>query len=1217
MMRSANAFSAGVFAGAIFCSAALLCGSASMAQSYATPRITANIDDTRLTALKGNVPRLARAEYDQGEADSSTQLTNMRLVLSRSSEQQAALDAYLAALQDKSSSNYHKWLTPAQFGKLYGPADSDVAAVVAWLESHGLKLEAVSAGSTNISFSGTISQVEGAFHTSIHSFQANGRQFYSNTTDPRIPTALTTVVKGVAHLNTIQPKPQFVPGKMGKFDPETGRLQPVTDSTAKVRPEFTYEDSYGYQNLYVVPADAATIYNTPNSFNLNNSSSTSYTGAGVTIGIAGASAIQTKYVTAYRSLFLGGDTTAPTVTNVDGVGTVSDYDTEAYLDTEISGGMAPGATIHFYTSSDLYSAIDRALSDNTVDILSLSFGGCEQDMSTSDNQQINSWWEEAAGLGIAVTVSTGDSGSAGCDYTTDSNGNTVTEATGGLQVNGLASTPYNIAVGGTDYYVLLDNFSTYATQATATSSTAGSSSTYYRTAKSYIPESTWNNSTYSDTTISANVPWTAYSSYSSYANIVAGSGGKSNCSTNTTTYSGSNTNVGNCTSGYSKPSWQTGTGVPSDGARDIPDISLLAANGWDGATWLVCYPWTSKGTTYQGCTKYSDGSFPFGGVGGTSASTPAFAGILALVEQKTGDRLGQAAQTLYELYNGSHASAIFHDVTVGNISVPCTSGTTNCKLNSAGYYFESGYDTTTGYDLATGLGSVDATALVTYWGAAGGSATATVTITSPSPNPVTTTESLSVLVTVTGSSSAETTPTGTVTLSGGGYTSSAETLVSGSYTFTVPAGSLTTGADTLTVTYSGDSTYAATTSKASIQVNGLVPSVKVTPSATSIYSNTAMTVTVAVTGSGATPSGTVTLAGGGYTSTGTLTSGSYTFTIPASTFTSTENVTLTATYSGDSVYASGYTGSASVAVTYFVLSTPTVTVTPASSTLSSNQSLSVVVAVTGSSSQETYPSGTVSLVATVSGSSISPYGMVGVTLVNGSYTFTIPANSFTSTETVTLTATYYGDAEYSQNTGTASVTVTASAFTLSATSPSASIAVGGSTTSTITVTPASGYEGTVTLSCALTNYPAGATYLPSCLFGSSSTTTVALSSSTTSEQATATITTTAATTSALATPKLPGKSRGIFGAAGGALLAFVVFLGIPARRRGWRSMLGVLVLLAALGSLSACCGGSSSSNNNTGTRGTTAGTYTFTVTGTGNDASATTKTANFTVTVNY
>jgi hypothetical protein len=1073
---------------------ALLCSTASMAQNQvAAARITTDVDESSLTTLKGNVPHLARAEYDQGEASPSTQLTHVRLVLSRSSEQQAALDKYLAELQDKSSPNYHKWLTPEQFGMLYGPADSDVAAIVAWLESHGLKLETVSTGRTNIAFSGTVSQVEGAFHASIHSFAANGQQFYSNTTDPKIPSALATVVKGVAHLNTIKPKPQYIPGKMGKYDPSTGRMQPVTSSTSGARPNFTYEDQYGYQNLYTVPGDAATIYDTPNStLNLNySSSSTNYTGSGVTIGIGGDSAIQTQYVTAYRSLFLG-NSTAPTITNVDGVGDVSGDDTEAYLDTEISGGLAPGATIHLYISSDLNSAIEKAISDNTVDIFSLSFGECELGLSTSDNAQINGWWEQAASQGIAVTVSTGDSGSAGCD-----DPNSVTVATTGLQVSGFASTPYNIAVGGTDYYPLLNSFSTYVTPATSKSSTTGSSSTYYRTALSYIPESAWNDSTEYDTTISADVPWTG--SYSSDANIWAGSGGASNCSTNTSVdkANGTVTN-GTCTSGYSKPAWQRGTGVPADGVRDQPDVSLLAADGFQyGALWLMCEPYTYQGANYQECIKQSDSSWYFGGVGGTSAAAPAFAGILALVQQKTGSRLGQAAANLYDLYNGTHSSSIFHDVTVGNIAVSCTSGTANCSKNSAGYYFESGYNTATGYDLATGLGSVDVAQLLTYWGTATGSATTTVNIT-PSSTTVTSTQSLTVTVSVTGSSG---TPTGTVTLSGGGYTSAVATLSSGSYTFTIPANSLSGGTVTLTVSYSGDSVYAANTGSATVTVargsftlsatnlsftagatSGNASTVTV--SAVNGYTGT-VTLTAAVTSS---PSGAV--------STPTLTISNSPVTLSSTTTTGTGTVTVSTTAAtalnrpGDHFKGTGWFtaagGTAIAALLFFFLplpsrrwrqmlsavllavavsfavvgcgggggggggttttkTTPTVTVTPAKATISVTDTLLVAVSVASTGST---PTGSVTLTG-------GGYTSTAQSLSGGATSILIPVNSL-ATGTDTLTVTYGGDTNFNSASGSATVTVnkavtTTGAYTVTVTGTGNDAATTTATT-TFTVT---------------------------------------------------------------------------------------------------------------------------------------------------------------------
>jgi subtilase family serine protease len=528
---------------------ALLCSAALPAQNYSVaPRITTDVNELSLATLKGNVPRLARAEFDQGEAEPSTPLTHIRLVLSRSAEQQAALDSYLAQLQDKSSPNYHKWLTPEQFGQLYGPADSDIAALVAWLESHGLQVDPISPGRTNIAFNGTVSQVEEAFHTSIHSFQAGDRQFTSNTTDPQIPSALAAVVKGVAHLNTIPPRSHSVQGSPGRINADTKRLEPA--NTADVVESRAYLTTSNPSTLWIVPADAATIYDTPNTFNANFSgtacgSSSGCTGAGVKIGIGGEATISTSIVQTYRSTFLGSSyAVAPTIiTTGTGLKTDTGDADEAYIDTELSGGLAPGASIYYYPSADLLSGIDTAITANVVDIFSLSWGACEADMGSSGNALFNGYWEQAAAYGIAVTVSSGDTGSASCDA--DRSG-TLRTAIDGLSVSGYASTPYNIAVGGTDFYALESSFSSYV------STSGGSSSTYYRTvlpsgpSSGYIPESVWNDSTQIDTLpISGNVPYTGSS-----ANIVAGSGGVSSCATGS----------GATCAGYPRPSWQTGSG---------------------------------------------------------------------------------------------------------------------------------------------------------------------------------------------------------------------------------------------------------------------------------------------------------------------------------------------------------------------------------------------------------------------------------------------------------------------------------------------------------------------------------------------------------------------------------------------------------------------------------------------------------------------------------
>ena len=471
-------------------------------------------------------------------------------------------------------------------------------------------------------------------------------------------------------------------------------------------------------------------------------------------------------------------------------------------------------------------------------------------------------------------------------------------------------------------------------------------------------------------------------------------------------------------------------------------------------------------------------------------------------------------------------------------------------------------------------------------------ATPTLTVT-PSANTVTVAQALTVTVAV-GGGSGNATPTGSVQLSGGGFTSATATLSSGSATFIIPANSLSVGTDTLTVSYSGDSVYAASSGTASEKVTSLlVPTVKATAALASIDTADTLSVTATVTGPGATPTGTVKLSGGGYTSASqTLSGGSVTFTIPANSLTVGAD-TLTVSYSGDTNYTTG-SGTASVTVTPAPL-TPTVTVTPATATVDSGSTLSVTAAVTGSG---VTPTGSVTL-------SGGGYTSASQTLSSGSATFAIPANSL-SAGTDTLTVTYSGDSVYAAGSGTAAVTVTQSVFTLAASTPAA-VSPGTVATSTLTVSSSTGYAGSVSLACTLTSSPTGATDLPTCSSGSSG---VTLSGATTSGTATITVSSTAAP-AATAYRDAGGPGRG-WASAGGAVLAFILFLGIPARKRNWRSMLGALILIAALGSLTAC-GGHSKSSANTGT---TAGTYTFTVTATGSPSVSPTPTTTFTVTIN-
>jgi hypothetical protein len=576
--------------------------------------------------------------------------------------------------------------------------------------------------------------------------------------------------------------------------------------------------------------------------------------------------------------------------------------------------------------------------------------------------------------------------------------------------------------------------------------------------------------------------------------------------------------------GWIKPSWQTGVqGIPSDGVRDIPDVSFFASDGYlSSSAYLICV------SAVSACS-YSTYTEPFyQEVGGTSVATPAMAGVMALINQKTGASQGSPNVELYKLaakqsYSSCSAETVttssscyFNDIDTGNNAVPCDKydASPNCTTISTGTlgYAENvgiltGYNAGTGYDLATGLGSLNIANVVNAWTATVGTATPTITVT-PAQSSINANNTLSVTITVASTPAGGTTPTGTVTLtaSGSTYSASGTLSSSGSITITIPANSLGAGLDT-----------------------------------------------------------------------------------------------LTAQYAGDGLYAAGH-NSAQVTVNTVVLLVPTITVTPASSTLSSNASLVVSGTVTGNGVIPLAGTGTV----TVSSGS---YSSGPLTLTSGAYSVTIPANTL-GAGTDAILATFTGDANYQSVSKSANVTVTESTFTLSVTTAPTTIASpGGSTSAVVTVNAVGGYTGTVTFSCSQTAGPSnGGGDAPTC---SGPTAGVSVGFGATFAVGTS------APIAELTLPRTNGHGRGWAGAGGGAVLALLMFFGIPARRRSWRSMLGMLVLMVALGSLAGCGGGGSNSGGGGNSDpGTAAGTYTFTVTGIGSPSVTPTPTTTFTVTVN-
>ncbi len=679
---------------AISMAAAALIGSAGAAkaemnaqasvEATAQPLVRGAVDDAVRVTLAGNVHPMAQAKYDRGRVEDSFAAGRLTLILKRSNEREQALGQYLQDAHTPGTENYHKWLTPDEFGRRFGAADSDVAALTAWLESHGFTVNKVHPGRVAIEFSGNAAQVNTAFHTEIHRYNIQGKTEFANSSDPQIPAAFAVLVAGIAPMHSFRAEPTIkVQGKTS-----------YNKKTHVVTPEWTYPDVGGGYTYELAPSDFAVQYDLAPVYNAGT------TGTGQSIGILSASNVDLSLVQAYQSLF-GLPANLPTVV-VDGDDPGQNYAaTEAYLDVEQSGAIAPGARVMLYTSAGtvlsdpLLSAGLRALEDNVVSVISMSYATCEAALGASGNAAWSALWQEAAAQGITGFVSAGDGGSAGCD-----NFDAQESADSGLAVNGYGSTPYNVSVGGTDFY-----FSDYAaggsTLQTQLNSYWSPSSTAAPVTSLLMaaPEQVWNDA-FGLNALNGGV----YDRNSS--TIVAGGGGVSSAAV----YPASGP-----ATGYPKPAWQAGAGVLADKVRDVPDVSLFAADGANYVYYPICaFAGDCVNTT-------SAGTVTITSVGGTSASAPAMAAIQVLVDQAMKSRQGQANYVYYALATRTATATAkpFNDIKTGGNQVPCDVGTPNCVSwtggQSKGFYAENNYLAGAGYDRASGLGTVDVANLIIDW----------------------------------------------------------------------------------------------------------------------------------------------------------------------------------------------------------------------------------------------------------------------------------------------------------------------------------------------------------------------------------------------------------------------------------------------------------------------------------------------------------------------
>jgi len=523
---------------------------------------------------------------------------------------------------------------------------------------------------------------------------------------------------------------------------------------------------------FLAPGDFYTIYDEKTLLSGN------VTGAGVNVAVVGQSDIYTADIAAFqKAAGLANKAVAQTLIGTDpGYGSNSDL-IEAEMDLEWAGAVAPGANIlYFYATNVVDGSLTDVIDNDAAPIVSTSYGECEADLGTSAIAYLSVLLQQAASQGMTITAASGDSGATDCDAPT------VGSAVMGLAVDFPASSPLVTGIGGTR---LNEGTGTY--WSTTNNANGGS-------ATAYIPEVVWNDD--------------------NGAGLDATGGGASDY--------------------FSKPSWQTGTGVPNDFSRDVPDVALAASIVHDG--YLIC-------TGSTNCTSgFANASGAFDVAGGTSVGAPAFAGLVALIEQKTG-KLGNINPTLYALANSAYSASVFHDIISGNNDSPCTTGSVNCASGGA-----IGFAAKTGYDQATGWGSVDAASLVNDWtdvtpgAVTGGVDPSLVNIAGSATAAVVGTPIIFTVNVTAGTTPSPGTPTGTAQITVDSVpVGSSITLAAGSpagtatATYTLATSTYSAGNHTVQATYSGDTTFAGSKAAFAITLTpATVPDFSLTPTSANV-----------------------------------------------------------------------------------------------------------------------------------------------------------------------------------------------------------------------------------------------------------------------------------------------------------------------------------------------------------------------------------------------
>ncbi|HKT30414.1 S53 family peptidase [Dyella sp.] len=721
------------------------------------PRVTQAVNNRVVAALANTHLSLVERSTLAGHVDDAMAMNHMQLILRPSALRSSALASLIAAQHDPASAKFHQWLTPEEFGAHFGVVDADIAAAASWLISQGFTVNGVYPNKLQIDFSGTAGLVRQAFHTQENRYIVNHVNHVANASDISVPAALHEVVVGVAGLNDFRPQPLHVAPQVAQFDRGKGNFKITQPASSQAgTPGHSAVNFTGGVRGFV-PFDMQTIYNTSSLY------AGGLTGAGISIAVVEDQDMYSPDWSNFVSQFglgsYGGTFSqfqpqlTPSTGNCTDPGGNSPggESIETVLDSEYSTAIAPGANIWVATCADsdttnffggVFTAADNLINNTNPagrpNVISASYGYGEGFTDAASKAAIDLMWAQGDAEGISVFVSSGDSGS------NPSFNGSIINGVPAIDANSFATSPNDTAVGGTDTADVLDGTTSKYFNSTL--------NPVYGSAKSYVPELTWNQSCGNTLAASKLAHVSAlqfcknaliYDPYGYYVTSESGSGGPSSVD--------------------AKPSWQRIVrGAAKDQSRDLPDVSLFAGS-YGGYSWVILctgfYPCTANFTS------------PVELVGGTSLSSPMFAGIQALIDQGLSNaglskNQGNAAPTLYELarheYGGPTGSApgtlakcnasngtngtgkcVFYNVTTGGNSTQCVQVAAFAETTPDCYFYgtiqnfqqfygptlvgltsasTSNYNSNTaafsaqpGWSFANGLGSVNAGNLLSAW----------------------------------------------------------------------------------------------------------------------------------------------------------------------------------------------------------------------------------------------------------------------------------------------------------------------------------------------------------------------------------------------------------------------------------------------------------------------------------------------------------------------